>query len=159
MSSTRLTDLDRRLSISNNKNFFAGLVFVFFGALAVILARKLPMGTLAQMGPGFFPTVLGGALLFLGLIITISALIVGREAIGTFAFRPLFFTLSSILVFALILESAGLILASLTLVGISCCGSEEFRFREMVILALLLTAFVVIIFVHALGLPFKVWPI
>jgi hypothetical protein len=51
------------------KDALAGIMFALFGAAAVVLARQYPRGTLARMGPGFFPTVLGAVLVALGLLL------------------------------------------------------------------------------------------
>ena len=42
-----------------NKDTLAGAVFVLFGALALVVARRYEAGTLLDMGPGYFPRVLG----------------------------------------------------------------------------------------------------
>ena len=41
--------------IRHPKDFFAGLVFLGFGAGAIVIARGYPMGNAMRMGPGYFP--------------------------------------------------------------------------------------------------------
>ncbi len=143
----------------NDKNFIAGLMFFFIGISAMIIARDYPLGTTFRMGPGYFPTVIGGCLAILGLASAMIALWVPGGKVEPWAPRPLLLTLGSILAFGIILERYGLVLAALTLVGLGCAGGEEFRIREAAILGLLLTLIVVGIFVYGLGLTFRVWPI
>ena len=71
------------MKIKNSKDFWAGLMFIGFGLAFAIIARgdvlgvKLApgyqMGTSLRMGPAYFPTVLGGMLAALGLVIFVRA--------------------------------------------------------------------------------------
>ena len=47
------------MKIANYQDFFAGLFFILFGALAAYLSTSYNMGTGARMGPGYFPYWLG----------------------------------------------------------------------------------------------------
>ena len=49
------------MRISQPKDFLTGLMFLFFGAAAMVLSRGLTIGTAAKMGPGYFPFALGAA--------------------------------------------------------------------------------------------------
>jgi hypothetical protein len=46
-------ELIQMIKISNSKDFYAGLIFLFFGLLTLAINRSYPMGTAARMGPGF----------------------------------------------------------------------------------------------------------
>jgi hypothetical protein len=54
--------------VRNKKDFVGGLVFVFFGAGALFMARNYRIGTAFRMGPGYFPVVLASLLLVIGLL-------------------------------------------------------------------------------------------
>ena len=57
------------------KDFWAGLMFIGFGAFFMIWAlTHYQMGTAVRMGPAYFPTVLGGLMLFLGVLVLIESL-------------------------------------------------------------------------------------
>ena len=56
-----------RTGLHHNKDFLAGLLFLTFGGLTVYFAREYPMGWIERMGPGYFPTALGGILCLIGL--------------------------------------------------------------------------------------------
>lgn len=146
------------MEIRNRKDFYSGLIFIFFGVLAVLVARNYPTGTALSMGPGYFPTLLGGVLTLLGLIIAARAFWVSGEEVRSLALRPLVFVLGANLAFAVMIRSLGLVLATLALVFVSSLGGWEFRLREVTVLALALMALAVGLFVHGLGLPFDVWP-
>jgi len=62
------------MQIKNEKDFWAGLMFMGFGLAAVIIAGlNYQMGTAVRMGPAYFPTVLGGLLAVLGFIVFLRA--------------------------------------------------------------------------------------
>ena len=51
------------------KNVISGCLFVIFSLIFLSNMDKLPTGTMAEIGPGFFPKVIAGFLLLIGLII------------------------------------------------------------------------------------------
>ncbi len=147
------------MKIRGPKDFYSGLVFVFFGLLALVLSRSYPMGSAMHMGPGYFPKILGGLLVLLGLIIAIRGLLKMSEEIKAWAPLPLVMVLAAVVVFAYTLQPLGLVLATLALVVISCLGGSDFRIREIFVLYLLMAVLVVGIFIYGVGLPLKVWPV
>jgi hypothetical protein len=146
------------MEIRNSKDFYSGLIFILFGLFVVVVARSYPMGTALRMGPGYFPTLLGAILALLGLVIAVRGLWISGEVLKRGAFRPLLLVLGAVLAFAFLIESLGLVLATLVLVVTSSLAGEEFRLHEVAVLCLALTALAVGLFVYGLGLPFKVWP-
>ncbi len=145
-------------NIRKSKDFYAGLIFISFGLFAVMEARHYPLGTAASMGPGYLPLVLGGILILFGLVISGRSLWLIGESLKPLALRPILLITIAVLAFALLLEPAGVALATLALITISSLGGSEFRLREMVLVYLGLAALAVGLFVYGLGLPFKVWP-
>lgn len=63
------------MKINSPKDFWSGLMFIasglFFATWAVM---HYQMGTAVRMGPAYFPTVLGGLLAVLGLVILVQSL-------------------------------------------------------------------------------------
>jgi hypothetical protein len=129
-------------SALENKDFYAGLLFVFFGLAALLLARGYPRGTASQMGAGYFPILLGGMLLVFGLILALKSLWGGNKT-QPWGLRPLFLVLGSVVLFALLVEPLGLVPAMVPLIFISSMGGPEFRWKEVLILYLILTEMVV----------------
>ena len=62
------------MKIANYPDFFAGLFFLLFGALAAYLSTAYNMGTGARMGPGYFPYWLGIILAGIGVIVLLKSL-------------------------------------------------------------------------------------
>ncbi|MBI4207936.1 MAG: tripartite tricarboxylate transporter TctB family protein, partial [Betaproteobacteria bacterium] len=48
-----------QFKIRNQEDFWAGLMFIGFGILSIVVSRDYPMGSAMRMGPGYFPTYLG----------------------------------------------------------------------------------------------------
>jgi hypothetical protein len=61
------------MKIRNQKDFWAGLMFLAFGLAFAIVARNYQMGTAVRMGPAYFPTVLGALMALLGAIVLVRS--------------------------------------------------------------------------------------
>jgi len=142
-----------RVRIGNPRDFWTGVLFIAVGAAAVLLARAYPMGTAMRMGPGYFPTLLGGLLAGLGLFILIRALARTGPPVGSLRCGPIALVLGPILLFGLLLRRVGLPGAILLLVLPSAWASRHFRWPAAAALAVGLAAGCAILFVHLLGLP------
>ena len=165
------------------------------------------MGTAVRMGPAYFPTVLGGLLVVLGVLVLIEAFALdapeGKLAL-TFNFIDLVVAIAILAVAiwvsrlvglssdwgiiagtliisvltiwlrpnakALVLISAGcvaygylmkplgLVASTAALVFISAFGGHEFKWKEVLILYVVLMIFSYFVFVKGLTLPFPMWP-
>lgn len=146
------------MKIKAPKDFWAGLMFIAIGVGFVVVAQNYAMGTALRMGPGYFPSVLGGLLTFLGLIVFGQSFAVKGERMPTFKLRPVIIVMIGIALFGMLIRSAGLIPAVLALVIVSAFGHQEFRWRSTLLLAAGLAAFAVAVFYYGLGLPFKLYP-
>jgi Tripartite tricarboxylate transporter TctB family len=146
-----------QIRIRNGKDFYAGLFFFFIGIVTVLEARSYSVGTVRSMGPGYFPNILGYLLLVIGGGTAVRGIWLKGEGIKISSIRPLLMVSGAVLSFAFLLRPAGLILALLALVFISCLGSREFRIRDVVILFFVLAAIATVLFVYALGLPYHLF--
>jgi len=147
------------MKIKSPQDFWAGLMFIAFGVFFLVVAQlNYQMGTAVRMGPGYFPTVLGGILAVLGAIVLVGSLTVEGPPVAQLHFRPLIFILISSLAFAYLLKPLGLLLAGMALVFISAYGGHEFKWKEVAILSVVLVIFSVLVFVKALVLPFPICP-
>jgi hypothetical protein len=134
-------------------------MFIGFGLFFAIVAMvNYQMGSAVRMGPAYFPTVLGGLLVFLGAIVMFNSFVVTGPNVAKFHFRPLLFVMVSSLAFAYLLKPLGLVLASIALVFVSAYGGHEFKWKEVAILSVVLVIFSVLVFVKGLTLPFPICP-
>lgn len=141
-----------------NQDLVAGLMFIGFGALGLILGKAYPMGTSLRMGPGYLPTLLCWILIALGALVGGKGLFLGGLSIDRFYFRPLILVCAGLLTFALLIEGFGLPAAVIATVVVGALGGQEFRLIEVLIVAAVLAIASVLIFVYGLGLPMPLYP-
>ena len=146
--------------VQDPRDFWAGVLFVAAGAAAIGFARRYPFGTTASMGPGYFPTVLGALLAFLGLLAALRGLRPVRApvAMAPARARPLVLVLASVAAFGVALPRLGLVAASLVLVGVSRAATPGFRGVEVLVFGAALTLFCTAVFVWGLKMPMPLWP-
>lgn len=148
------------MKIRDQKNFWSGLMFVAFGVFFVGWAQQYDMGSAARMGPAYFPTMLGGLLLLLGVIVTIEGLAAEHAdgKIEPFNFRALVLVLGAVVAFGLLLRPAGLVVALFVLVGVSSLGSHEFKLRDVLLLSVGMSLLVLGVFIYGLNMTIPVLP-
>ena len=142
--------------IRGRKDFWTGLIYIFVGVSAIIIARDYSMGTGVKMGPAYFPTILGGLLAVIGAIAVIRSFIVPGTPISAFAFKGLVLVTVSALVFGFIVRGAGLAVALPLLVIISAYASTRFRWPQTLVMAVVLTIFCAVVFLKGLGIPLPI---
>ena len=143
-----------QIDIRSNKDFWAGAMLIGTGALSIIVARSYAFGTSLRMGPGYFPSVLGGGLVLFGLYLVVASLKRNEKIEGSWSFRALIVLPLSLVLFGLLMEHAGFIPALLVLIFGSAAAGSEFKLYEVLLLAIGLTAFCVALFIWGLGLPY-----
>jgi hypothetical protein len=146
------------LRIRSQSDFWCGLLFIALGVGVMVLARNYRMGSAARMGPGYFPTMLGGLMAFLGATLTVPALLQDGERFPGMRLRPLLMVLLSIAVFGLALEYLGFVAAVAALVIVGGLADPELRPLESAALAVFMVVFSIGIFVLLLGMPMPLWP-
>ena len=143
-----------------NKDFLAGLVFLAFGMAAMVIAdRDFPMGTLARMGPGNFPAALGVVLALFGVFLAARGLGWSKaEAPVHWDLRPVGCIVGAMVAFGFVLPRFGLIAALVAMFLIAAFAGRDLRWREVVVLTVVMTALAVGVFVVLLKLPFQLVP-
>lgn len=149
------------MKIKSQKDFWSGLMFVVVGLAFAWGATNYSFGTSARPGPGYFPLGLGVILAGLGAISLFEALTIETEdgePIGRFAWKPLGTILVAVLLFGLLLPRLGMALTIPLLVIVSSLAGDEFRWRDVLISAVVLTTGSWAIFILGLKLVIPVWP-
>ncbi len=157
------------MSIKSQKDFFTGLIFMGAGVAFAWGATAYSIGNSARMGPGYFPLLLGSLMVILGAFITFKSIVVETEdgeKIGDWAWKPLFYIIAANLFFGVLmgglpsigLPAMGMIAAIYVVTFISSLASEEFKFKESLILATVLAVMSYLAFIILLKLQLKVWP-
>ena len=142
--------------IRSPKDFWAGLIYILFGSVAIVVGRDYPIGTAFRMGPAFFPTILGGLLCVIGALSVIRSFIKVGDAIGRFAIKGLILVTGSIFVFGFLVRELGVAVALPILVVVSAYASTKFRWGPTLVMAVGFTVFCVLVFLKGLGIPLPV---
>lgn len=137
----------------NLRDSIAGAVFVALGGWFAVNALALDIGTAFRMGPGYFPLILAGILILLGVVIVVRALRAGPGPIGPVPWRGLLFILPAPIVFGLVVRGLGMVLALVIVVLLVSFASRSMRPLTAGCLAVGLTAFCLLVFSYGLGLP------
>ena len=140
------------------KNLASSVIFTVIGAYFCIdAALNLRMGTAFRMGPGYFPIVIGALLVVFG----IASAFVGEESqrpdVGAVAWRGGILITVAPLIFAVIVNSLGLVPAMLASIFVSAFASRKMTLLLAIILTAGLTTFCVLIFNVGLGLPLQLF--
>ena len=143
-----------KLSFRNNRDFWAGAMFIAGGAAAMIAARSYPFGTTLRMGPGYFPSLLGGILVAFGVYVMVRGLLNGEKIKGSWSLRALIVLPLSMVLFGILMQYAGFIPALAVLVFGSAASGREFRLGEVFLVAVVLIFLSVAVFIWGLGLPY-----
>ena len=155
--------------IKNQADFFSGVMFTVVGGAFALGATSYTVGNGARMGPGYFPMMLGILLAIMGAFIIFKAMAVESPdggKIGKWAWKPLGFVIGANLAFGVLLgglpsiglPAMGLIIAIYALTIIASLAGEQFKLRDVLILATVLAAGSYVAFIWALKLQIQVWP-
>jgi asparagine N-glycosylation enzyme membrane subunit Stt3 len=143
-----------------SKDVLAGIIFLVIGVVTFLLARRYELGVPTHMGPGFFPALVAGALSLIGVAAIVRGL--GQrdaDPIEAYRIQPLVLVFAGVLAFSLLIERAGLVVASAALIGIVCLPRLRTNPIEVLITYVVLTGFAAIVFVRLLDmqLPLFWW--
>jgi putative tricarboxylic transport membrane protein len=144
--------------VRSPKDLVAGLMFIAVGIAAIVIASNYTLGSAARMGPGYFPRILGILMIALGAVLALRSLRLAGPPLPGWKWRPVIVVLGSVIVFGLIVNHAGLVLATILLIVMSSAASTEFRPKEAVISGVLLAVLAVVVFVVGLKLQIGIWP-
>jgi hypothetical protein len=168
------------LKIKSERDFWSGMMFVAVGVIFAIGATNYSMGPpcaandpcaaslwarmsqlSAHPGAGYFPLGLSILLALLGAIVLFKSLTIeseGGDPIGKFAWRPLIIIIAAIAIFGLMLEPLGLALTVPVLIFLSSLAGDEFRWKGVLLNAIVLTVGSWGIFIWGLKLTIPLWP-
>ncbi len=134
-------------------DFLTGAIFVAFGLFAISYAQDYTLGTARQMGPGYFPTVLGILLAVFGFVLVVRSFFGRAVPLETFSWWPLAAVTGSIVAFGLTVREAGLVPALMLLTIVSFKASDRFKISTALWLAIGFSLFSWTVFRVGLGLP------
>lgn len=158
------------MNIKSQKDFLSGLMFLVLGGIFAWGAyNNYNIGTGARMGPGYFPLMLGVLLAILGACILLGSFIVETpdgDKVSKIAWRPLVFILGANVIFGILLgglprfglPSFGLIAAIFALIITASRAGDEFHWKSVLLLSVVLSVGSYLAFIALLKLQMPVWP-
>jgi hypothetical protein len=146
-----------KLELRSNKDFWAGMMFIFIGTVAILMARHYPFGSTLRMGPGYFPVVLSEILIVFGIYVMIRGLRKNEKIQGNWSIRALIVLPLSRAVFGIVMELGGFVPALIALCFVSAASGREFKFKEVLLMTIFLGVLSVAMFVWGLGLPYPLF--
>ena len=143
-----------------HRDHAAGLLVVVLGLGVLAQARTYPTGTMANVGPGFMPLVLGVLLVAIGAAIALTAA-PGGDADGEPVHagpspRGWCCIVASVLLFVGLAQRAGLAPATFACVLVAALGDHNARPAGTLLLAAGVTVFGVAVFHYGLGVQLPV---
>ena len=141
------------------RDYYAGGLMTLIGIGAAIIGTGYKFGTLARMGPGFMPVMLGIVLAFLGILIAGTALASSEPDDTKFLpANPQWFGWLCILggpvLFIVLGQYAGMIPAVFACVFVCALGDNTATYKSSAALAAGVTVFGVLLFHYLLSIPF-----
>ena len=143
--------------IRSSQDFGAALVFIVIGTAGLYFGKDLAFGSAAQMGPGYFPSVLSGLILLLGLGLALKSLSLEGPPVERAQLRPIGFIVGGILLFGVLINVIGLALTAVLLTVVVAYARREAKLVESLALGFGLAVFVIAVFVYGLSQPLPVW--
>ena len=139
----------------NKTDAAAGILFIIVGLIFGVQALGMDLGTSLRMGPGYFPLVLAGILVGLGLLILASAFRSVAEEMSAHAWRGMLFILPAPIFFGLTVRGLGFVPSIFVTTLIASMASLKMKFAPALLLSIGVTVFCTLVFSFALGLPFR----
>jgi hypothetical protein len=144
--------------VKNQRQFYAGVMFATAGAGLAWFSWRYPLGTAAQMGPGYWPRIIAIFVGVIGVLLVLKSFSGAIETVSLPKFRTLGWIYGAIVTFPLVLEFAGLPIAVAFAVLLSSQASDDFSWRSTVILMAALSVFTSLLFVFLLRLNIQLLP-
>lgn len=147
------------MTSAQHREHAAGGLILLLGIVAVLEGRRLGVGSLTAMGPGYLPLAIGVLLIVLGVIIALqrphrSAAPVEIDAVPAgFEWRGWVCIILGVIAFIAISERLGLIAATLVSVFVAAMGDRTNTLRSAALLAVGATVFGVVLFYYILQIP------
>jgi hypothetical protein len=135
------------------KDVLAGLAFIGFGLAFAVGASRYALGTALNMGPGYFPLLLGAVLIGLGILVIVKGRIAGEVSeIGPVPWKAIALIIGALLFFGATIGGLGVVPAVFLTALLAGLAGERPGVVAPVVIAVGLTITCVLIFIVALQL-------
>lgn len=154
--------------IRGPQSLISGLVLIALAAAALWFTRELPQGTLRAMGPAMLPRWLAVAVGLCGVALVVIGFLREGSPLEAYSLRGPAVVVLAIVAFGICIRgydlgvvkipTLGLMIAGPLAIFVSGFATPEVRPRELLILALALTAGCMMLFGDLLNLPIPMYP-
>lgn len=146
-----------RLSRPNGANLVSAGIVLVLGVVALWEGLRFPIGTLARMGAGFFPLVLGVLMIGLAVLIVLEkprspAVEAGEEGAGP-PWRGILALTAAMVSWPVSAPHIGLVPATFVMIIVASLGNARFRPLEAVINAGVVSALGYFVFLRGFHIP------
>jgi hypothetical protein len=142
----------------NPKDFAGGLLFVAIGAFFALNAWfNLRIGRATNMGPGYFPVLLGVLLVGFGLVIAVGSIRRPAEAFGKVSWRGVVLVLAAVVFFGYAVRSLGFAPTLAVATLMAAMAPDTAKPLPSLLFAVAVAVLGTLIFVYALRLPYPVF--
>lgn len=141
------------------RDIWGGILVMVLGIGSIAEGERHTIGSLTEMGSGYFPVVLGGLLSALGLVIAIGGLTTRPADSGGFTkpdWRGCAAIIGGLALFVLLGAYAGLAPATFACVFVAALGDRKSTYFGAATLALVMTAIAAGVFVYLLQVQFPI---
>ncbi|WP_118186078.1 tripartite tricarboxylate transporter TctB family protein [Paraburkholderia phosphatilytica] len=145
---------------TQRRDYYAGGLMILLGLGTILKGSSYEIGTLSEMGPGFFPVAVGAVMALSGVGIAFTTIAVQPAAGRPRAeWRGWICILLGVLAFIVLGNHGGLVPATFATVFIAALGDRRNSLRDALLLALAMCVVAVVIFRWALQvqLPLFQW--
>jgi hypothetical protein len=141
--------------VTFSRNLWVGLFFVLTGVVFASMAlAKLPIGTAAQMGPGYYPILLSIILVGLGAAIAFGFGGEEEDPGEIISLRSFLLVAGAPVVFALTIRTVGFLPATFLAVFAASLADRSATFLQALATAVGLTIFCIAVFSYGIEVPY-----
>ena len=130
------------MSIRAPKDFWAGVMFIAFAAVALYAGAQLFARHRGRMGPGLFPDAAGRrARACIGAILVVRSFVIDGEPIAPLQVLPLAVVALAVVLFGVLLPALGLVVTLAIVIAVSALAGRQSRPLEVAAAGAVLAAF------------------
>src|SRR5665213_504147 len=143
-----------------HKDVQAGVVIALIGSGFAARSAHYRIGTLLEMGPGYFPAALGIVFALVGIAIAIQGYVKSSVELRERRlpeWRAWLLIIAAVVAFIVVGERLGLAAAAFSIVFISAFADRKNTWRSATVLAVVMVVVSTLVFWWGLKLQFPLW--
>lgn len=144
--------------IKSPQDFVGGTVLLAIAVLAYFAMTSLGSMRGFSFGAGTVPRLFCLILGLLSAIIIFSSFTTRGAILERFPWRGPFFIIASVVFFGIAIRPLGLAVSGVITVLLAGMAVDDFKLKEGIVFAVIITAFCAFLFPFALGQPIPLWP-